>query len=241
MEIKYMRTLTVKVNIVNHKSTQSLIKPLHDSKKGLARIGMLLDRDKWSVIELPDQDKVPRSAEIFHNTYVEELAKEIARTETFVYIMSGELSSKIWGDPRIMEALLVCKAQTIKILCGPEIDIKSLDVLKLVAMRRIRLYFTDERRTTHFVVTDKAVILEEEHARFTSTKAVYFGRGSKRIVRFFRGDFAWIILPKSSVDPSTILEKFKPKIFYANAKECNVDPTEEEKKRFLAEIGVKPK
>lgn len=226
-------------NNMNGNNDDGIIKPLLASEKTFGRIGSLLEPEKWSVIKVPDPERVPNSAAIFHKTYVEELAKEIKRAEKFVYIVSGELCSKVWSDPRIVESFIDSKANDIKILCGPVIDIASIEVLKLVETNKIRLYFTKKRKTAHFVVTDKAVVMEQHHAKFTATESVFLARGSKKSVRLFKYDFYMVKRLKKKIAPEKILNIFSPKIFSADIKESNRDPAGEEITKFLAEIEVR--
>jgi len=175
----------------------------------------------------------------FRSVYISALAKEIMEAEEFVYIISGELSSNIWNSNAIVKAINNTKAKHIKILCGPEIDLNSIEVLKLVSSGKIDLYFTRKRYKKHFMLTEKTLFMEKGHRSFDfSDEILMTRRNASLIISYYKKKFEAKILFKKHLQAKDILEKFSPRVFTSDAKDNNKIPDQDKINEFLAEMGI---
>jgi len=197
----------------------------------------LLDKMNFLILEM-------RTSEIrtFRNVYVNALAKEILEAENYIYIISGELCSTVWNSSAIIKAISETKAKHIKILCGPEIDLKSTAILKLVAKGRIDLFYSKKRNKKHFVLTEKALFMEKGHRTFDFSDEILMTRKEAGlIISYYKKAFEAKTFFKKRISEENILEKFSPRIFKLDAKENNKEPTLEDISNFKCELGIKSK
>ncbi len=193
---------------------------------------LLLGHEKWFSLEMK-----PSRENDFYKIFTDELSREIKIAESFIYIVSGELNSRIWNNKKIVRSFLASKAKDIKILCGPEIDIKSIAVIKLIADKKIKIYSSKKRQTIHFVVTDKAVFVEEAHRKFEGVKKISVRRMSEKDIFILENLFKKKIFMKENIEPEEILKKFNLKIYNSDSKENNRKPTQNEINNFMNEIS----
>ncbi|MFZ2969832.1 MAG: hypothetical protein WA063_01665 [Minisyncoccia bacterium] len=203
---------------------------------------------------------------IFRHEYINALAREILRADDFIYIISGELSSNIWNSSEIINAISSTKAKNIKILCGPQIDIKSIGVLKLAAIGKIELFFSKKRYKKHFLLTEKKLFVESGHKTFDFSDEIlmtskdaseiifpYKEKFEKRLIQKKPSKYALANRILKKLSPRVIklggkeightlveeiLQNFSPRIFETNAKENNRDPTEKEIEKFKKQLEV---
>lgn len=193
-----------------------------------------VDKMNFLILEMRTSEK-----KTFRSVYINALAKEILEAEDFIYIVSGELSSSIWNSNTIVKAIANTKAKRIKVLCGPDIDLNSIEVLKLVSSGKIELYFSKKRNKKHFMLTEKTLFAEKGHRSFDFSDEILMTRkNAGLIVSYYKKKFEAKILLKKHVRASDILQKFCPRVFKLDAKENNKVPDQLEIKTFLAEIGV---
>jgi len=106
------------------------------------------------------------------NTFPEakrEFLNFIEKTKRRLLIMSGELFSEVYGDPDVLNAFrsAIDRGVEISVACGPEIDVNSIEIIKLAQVRLITLYHLRNREPYHFRVSDaRHVFLETFHTPF---------------------------------------------------------------------------
>jgi hypothetical protein len=109
---------------------------------------------------------------VYVNTFDEakhEFLNFIGMTKSKLLIMAGELYSKVYGEPDVLDALrsAIDRNVSIEIASGPEIDVNSVEVMKLARDRLIELYRLPNREHYHFRVSDtRNVFLETAHPPF---------------------------------------------------------------------------
>lgn len=191
-----------------------------------------MDKMNFLILEMKTSE-----IKIFRSVYIKALAKEIMEAEDFIHIVSGELSSNIWNSNTVVNAIANTKAKQIKILCGPEIDVNSTEVLKLVSNGRIDLYFSKKRSKKHFMLTEKTLFLEKGHRRFDfSDEILMTRRNASLIISYYKKKFEAKILLKKNVPAKDILHKFSPRIFKLDAKENCEIPDQNKIRAILAQI-----
>lgn len=193
-------------------------------------------RDKMSFFILEMKTSEIR---IFRHEYINALAREISQAEDFIYVISGELSSNIWNSSKVINAILKTNAKSIKIICGPEIDLNSIEMLKLVKSGKIDLYFSKKRYKKHFMVTDKTVFLEKGHRSFDFSDEILMTRkDASYMISLYKNKFAAKIMFKKQISVEEILQNFSPRVFKRDAKENNKEPTQEEIDDFIRKLGL---
>ncbi len=193
-------------------------------------------RDKMSFFILEMRTSEIR---IFRHEYINALAREILQAEDFIYLISGELSSNIWDSRKIINAISKTNARSIKIICGPEIDLNSIEMLKLVRDGKIDLYFSKKRYKKHFMVTDKTLFLEKGHRKFDFSDEILMTRkDATYMISYYKNKFAAKILLKKHILAEEILQNFSPRVFKRDAKENNKEAAQEEIEDFKRKLGI---
>ncbi len=232
--------------------SKKYLKDMYDSWK---------DKVNFFILEMRTSE-----TKIFRHEYINALAREILRADDFIYIISGELSSNIWNSSEIINAISSTKAKNIKILCGPEIDIKSIGVLKLAAIGKIELYFSKKRNKKHFMLTEKKLFVESGHKTFDFSDEILMTlKDASEIISPYKEKFEKRLIPKKpskyalankilkrfsprviKLDgkenghalAEEILQNFSPRVFETDAKENNREPTEKEIDNFKNKLGI---
>ncbi len=166
--------------------------------------------------------------------YVGELAQMLLGAKKFIHGVAGEFCSRVWNHDRIINALQTLKAEDISFICGPKLDIKNLEFIKLVKNKKIRLLLTTERQEEHFRVTDKGVIIEGHHGEFQPERRAIICKDSAITNDVYDNKFKFLgekLKAEGKLEPveaNEILTKFKPCVYDKDENKNYRKPKKEE-------------
>jgi len=133
-------------------------------------------------------------AEVLHRIYPNEsMEKAIETCERFfrsakksIKIVSGRLNSEFYQSTKIVNALqqAVDKGVKVEIVCGPEIDEKSKEILRLIKEGKINLWQAGDYPKLHLSFVD------ERHIRLENYHHPFYGEETEAYIKYNAPDVA---------------------------------------------------
>ena len=158
------------------------------------------------------------------------LSKIILNANKFIFVVGGELCSRVWNQPGIIEALGKSKAQQINFICGPMFDIKNVNLLKMAKDKKINLWLSKERQKEHYRVTDNGIFIEEDHMSFKPERNAKYCENSHIISAAYLERINNLQLNGfiEKIEIKDILSKFDIQVYDELEKENYRSPSQEE-------------
>lgn len=105
-------------------------------------------------------------------------AKILANATRVIKIRGGEMTAEFCSNPQIInsfEKILSQRSVKIKILFGPQIDVRNHEFLRLLVsnLNKVEVRWMPERKMPHFIVVDERFLsLEDEHEMLTERRGI---------------------------------------------------------------------
>ena len=154
--------------------------------------------------------------------HINAVANLIKRSKKYFFSIGGECNSILWQQTLIIEALKeVSEEVKICIACGPEFDIKSIDLARLINLGKITFFRLSHREELHhFQVNDSYdVAYHTGNEKDICTK--FYGN-SPYIMNKFVKQFLYKINKLTPLQPGTFFEIFNDSEFITFT--CEYEP-----------------